>query len=38
MFINPAFAQATATAATGSSMTGMIVQLLLIFAIFYIAY
>ena len=36
MFINPAFAQATATAATGSSMTGMIVQLLLIFAIFYI--
>lgn len=36
MFINPAFAQATATVATGSSMTGMIVQLLLIFAIFYI--
>ena len=36
MFINPAFAQATATAATGSSMSGMIVQLLLIFAIFYI--
>ena len=36
MFINPAFAQATATAATGSSMSGMIVQLVLIFAIFYI--
>lgn len=36
MFINPAFAQATTTAAGSSSMTGMIVQLLLIFAIFYI--
>ncbi len=36
MFINPAFAQATASAATGSSMSGMIVQLVLIFAIFYI--
>ena len=36
MFINPAFAQATASAATGPSMTGTIVQLLLIFAIFYI--
>ena len=36
MFINPAFAQATTSAATSGSMTGMIVQLLLIFAIFYI--
>ena len=36
MFINPAFAQATTTATAGGSMTGMIVQLLLIFAIFYI--
>ena len=35
MFINPAFAQATATATNGSSMTGMLIQLLLIFAIFY---
>ena len=36
MFINPAFAQATTNVAAGGSMTGMIVQLLLIFAIFYI--
>lgn len=35
MLISPAFAQATATATAGSSMTGMIIQLLLIFAIFY---
>lgn len=36
MFISPAFAQAAGTAASGSSLTGMIVQLLLIFAIFYL--
>ena len=36
MLISPAFAQATTTATAGSSMTGMIVQLVLIFAIFYI--
>lgn len=36
MFISPAFAQATTAATTGSSMSGMIIQLLLIFAIFYI--
>jgi len=36
MFINPAFAQAAESAvAGGTSMTGTIVQLLLIFAIFY---
>ena len=36
MFISPAFAQAAGTAASGSSLTSMIVQLLLIFAIFYL--
>lgn len=36
MFINPAFAQAAGEAASsGSSLTGMIAQLVLIFAIFY---
>jgi preprotein translocase subunit YajC len=35
MFISPAFAQAADSAAAGSSLTGMLVQLLLIFAIFY---
>lgn len=36
MFISPAFAQAAGTAASSNSLTGMIVQLLLIFAIFYL--
>ena len=36
MFINPAFAQAVGGATAGGSMTGTIVQLLLIFAIFYL--
>ena len=37
MFINSAFAQTAADAASsGSSLTGVIVQLLLIFAIFYL--
>jgi preprotein translocase subunit YajC len=36
MLINSAFAQAAGAASTGSSLTGMIVQLLLIFAIFYL--
>ena len=36
MLINSAFAQAVGTATAGSSLTGMIVQLLLIFAIFYL--
>ncbi len=36
MFINPAFAQAAGSVAGGNSMTGMIVQLVLIFAIFYL--
>lgn len=35
MFINDAFAQTADAAAQGGSLTGMIVQLLLIFAIFY---
>lgn len=35
MFISPAFAQAAGTAAGGSSMSSMIIQLVLIFAIFY---
>ncbi len=36
MFINPAFAQAAGDAvSSGSSLTGMIAQLVLIFAIFY---
>ena len=36
MFINPAFAQAAGEAAAGgNSLVGMILQLLLIFAIFY---
>lgn len=36
MFITPAFAQTVGSATQGGSLTGMIVQLLLIFAIFYI--
>ncbi len=35
MLINPAFAQAADTVSSSGSFTGMIVQLLLIFAIFY---
>lgn len=35
MLINPAFAQAADAASSSGSLTGMIVQLLLIFAIFY---
>ena len=34
MLISSAFAQAAGAASSGSSLTGMIVQLLLIFAIF----
>ena len=36
MLISSAFAQAAGAASSGSSLTGMIVQLLLIFAIFYL--
>lgn len=36
MLISPAFAQAAGSAAAGNSLTGMFVQLLLIFAIFYL--
>ena len=36
MFINSAFAQAAGNTAQSGSLTGMIIQLLLIFAIFYI--
>lgn len=36
MFINPAFAQAADGASTSGSLSGMIIQLVLIFAIFYI--
>ena len=35
MFISSAFAQTAGTAAAGSSLGGMVIQLLLIFAIFY---
>ena len=35
MFISPAFAQAAGATASGNSLTGMILQLVLIFAIFY---
>ncbi len=35
MFVSPAFAQAAGSTAAGGSLTGMILQLLLIFAIFY---
>ncbi len=36
MFISSAFAQAVGNSAGGNSMTGMIIQLVLIFAIFYL--
>lgn len=36
MLISPAYAQAAGAAASGSSLAGMAVQLLLIFAIFYL--
>ena len=36
MFISPAFAQAAGATASGNSLTGMILQLVLIFAIFYL--
>ena len=35
MFVSPAFAQAAGSASGSGSLTGMILQLLLIFAIFY---